>query len=178
MEVIINKESYMMVQRMAGKYCFGNTLSVRYERMFSAGLEGLLKAVKAYDESKGTKFYLFARKCVHNAMVNERLRYDRCSLEMEDDYDLSMYDKEASGEPVNDWGDIVGEVISKEMNGNDRNIKIARMYLGVDRHPMKMKDIASAFNLSHESVRLVCKRAVNAIKANREAKAAIMSYLV
>ena len=57
MEAMISVESYVMVQKLANKFAYGNTRSLRFDHYVSVGVEGLKKAVGAYKENGFKAYY-------------------------------------------------------------------------------------------------------------------------
>jgi RNA polymerase sigma factor (sigma-70 family) len=45
--------------------------------VYSAGLEGLLRAAESFDQTRGVKFSTWASRCIHNAIVQALVRWKR-----------------------------------------------------------------------------------------------------
>ena len=131
-----------MVQKLANKFAYGNTRSLRFDHYVSVGVEGLKKAVDTFKEGMDVMFSTYCYRCVLNAMINEQKR-------------LSLHELETNA---------LKRVIKKVVNNNERNAKIVELHIGLEDEPMELKDIAKMFHLSHESVRLVCVKAIRSIR--------------
>ena len=84
MEAMISVESYVMVQKLANKFAYGNTRSLRFDHYVSVGVEGLKKAVDTFKEGMDVMFSTYCYRCVLNAMINEQKRLSLHELETND----------------------------------------------------------------------------------------------
>lgn len=173
----ITKESYEMVLKLANKFAYGNTHTNLYEEYVSAGLEGLKKAIDTYKDDSNVKFSTYAYRTILNALINEKDRLIRHKIEEQDDYDLTKYDGEAIELRDERMEDVVKGLIFNAVKHNERNAKIVELHIGLNCEPMELKDLASMFGLTHESVRLVCVKAMKTIRENKKAKELLYGFV-
>ena len=157
-------ENYNMVLAAANCYAYHNTRSMAYELYVSAGVEALITAAKTYIEGGKATFKTYAHLLIHNAMENEKGRILRHSLPEKDDYDFAKYDCEIGEMSNYDTDRIVKLSIRKAAKNNDRNATILEMKL---LQGYELKEIAEELGLSHESVRLVVKKGLEVLQANK-----------
>jgi RNA polymerase sigma factor (sigma-70 family) len=178
MRVEYTQESYDYVKKLAFPYAYGNTQSELYDRMVSAGLEGLISAVNTYREGMGVKFSTYAYTLIKNRLENERNRTARHDIGVrQDDYDFSKYDGTLDCIRDGRMEDALRGVILKAVKGNERNALIVELHIGIDDEPVELKDLAKRFSLSHESVRLIYTKAIESIRADKAAKRLLYSYI-
>ena len=84
MKAMISHESYVMVQKLANKFAYGNTHSLRFDHYVSVGVEGLKKAIDTFKEGTDATFSTYCYRCVLNAMINEQKRFSLHELETND----------------------------------------------------------------------------------------------
>lgn len=163
-------EYYNAVERAANSYAYKNTNSMLFDLYKTAGLEGLIKAAETFDETKGASFGTHAYRCIHCAMENEKARIIRHQLPEQDDYDFAKYDCEVIELGDTEVANTIHRLIRKAVNGNERNARIVELHIGIDCEKVELKDIAEDFGLSHESVRLICKKAMAALRTDPQVK--------
>ena len=174
---IITKEGYELVEKLANKFAYGNTRTILFEQYKSAGLEGLIKSYETYDEGSDVKFSTYAYRTILNALINEKDRIIRHKIEEKDDYDLAKYDGEVIQIEDKEMEAIVHGLIKKAVKNNERNAKIVELHIGLNCEAMSLFDLADMFQLTHESVRLVCKRAIKILKADKTAKELLYGFV-
>ena len=179
MKAMISFESYEMVQKLANKFAYGNTRSLRYDHYVSVGVEGLKKAVDTFTENMDAMFSTYCYRCVLNAMINEQKRLFLHELETNDGENENLAKWNGAYDEIRDERieSILRQVIKKVVNNNERNAKIVELHIGLEDEPMELKDIAKMFHLSHESVRLVCVKAIRNIREDEKAKEILYSFV-
>ena len=179
MKAMISFESYEMVQKLANKFAYGNTRSLRYDHYMSVGVEGLKKAVDTFTENMDAMFSTYCYRCVLNAMINEQKRLSLHELETNDGENENLEKWNGAYDEIRDERieSILRQVIKKVVNNNERNAKIVELHIGLEDEPMELKDIAKMFHLSHESVRLVCVKAIRSIREDDKAKELLYSFV-
>ena len=179
MKAMISLESYEMVQKLANKFAYGNTRSLRYDHYVSVGVEGLKKAVDTFTENMDAMFSTYCYRCVLNAMINEQKRLSLHELETNEGENENLEKWNGAYDEIRDERieSILRQVIKKVVNNNERNAKIVELHIGLEDEPMELKDIAKMFHLSHESVRLVCVKAIRSIRENDKAKELLYSFV-
>ena len=179
MKAMISFESYEMVQKLANKFAYGNTRSLRYDHYVSVGVEGLKKAVDTFTENMDAMFSTYCYRCVLNAMINEQKRLSLHELETNDGENQNLEKWNGAYDEIRDERieSILRQVIKKVVNNNERNAKIVELHIGLEDEPMELKDIAKMFHLSHESVRLVCVKAIRSIREDDKAKELLYSFV-
>lgn len=179
MKAMISLESYEMVQKLANKFAYGNTRSLRYDHYVSVGVEGLKKAVDTFTENMDAMFSTYCYRCVLNAMINEQKRLSLHELETNDGENENLEKWNGAYDEIRDERieSILRQVIKKVVNNNERNAKIVELHIGLEDEPMELKDIAKMFHLSHESVRLVCVKAIRSIREDDKAKELLYSFV-
>ena len=179
MKAMISFESYEMVQKLANKFAYGNTRSLRYDHYMSVGVEGLKKAVDTFTENMDAMFSTYCYRCVLNAMINEQKRLSLHELETNDGENENLEKWNGAYDEIRDERieSILRQVIKKVVNNNERNAKIVELHIGLEDEPMELKDIAKMFHLSHESVRLVYVKAIRSIREDDKAKELLYSFV-
>ena len=179
MKAMISFESYEMVQKLANKFAYGNTRSLRYDHYVSVGVEGLKKAVDTFTENMDAMFSTYCYRCVLHAMINEQKRLSLHELETNDGESENLEKWNGAYDEIRDERieSILRQVIKKVVNNNERNAKIVELHIGLEDEPMELKDIAKMFHLSHESVRLVCVKAIRSIREDDKAKELLYSFV-
>ena len=179
MKAMISFESYEMVQKLANKFAYGDTRSLRYDHYVSVGVEGLKKAVDTFTENMDAMFSTYCYRCVLNAMINEQKRLSLHELETNDGENENLEKWNGAYDEIRDERieNILRQVIKKVVNNNERNAKIVELHIGLEDEPMELKDIAKMFHLSHESVRLVCVKAIRSIREDDKAKELLYSFV-
>ena len=179
MKAMISLESYEMVQKLANKFAYGNTRSLRYDHYVSVGVEGLKKAVDTFTENMDAMFSTYCYRCVLNAMINEQKRLSLHELETNDGENENLEKWNGAYDEIRDERieSVLRQVIKKVVNNNERNAKIVELHIGLEDEPMELKDIAKMFHLSHESVRLVCVKAIRSIREDDKAKELLYSFV-
>ena len=179
MKAMISVESYEMVQKLANKFAYGNTRSINYDHYVSVGVEGLKKAVDTFREGTDATFSTYCYRCVLNAMVNEQKRLALHNLEENDkaSENLETWNGEVDELRDDRIEDILKSLIRKAVKGNERNARIVELHIGLENEPMELKEIAKVFQLTHESVRLVCVKAMRTIREDKKAKELLYSFV-
>ncbi|MCD7847180.1 MAG: sigma-70 family RNA polymerase sigma factor [Oscillospiraceae bacterium] len=77
------------VKRLAGFYSVGG---FDYDDLYSEGLEGLMNAVKTFDDEKGASFGTYANSCISNRMINSLRRSTRIKSSEEPFEDIEIAD--------------------------------------------------------------------------------------
>lgn len=176
-KVIITKEGYELVLKLANKFAYGNTRTNLYEQYINAGLEGLIKSYETYKEGSEVKFSTYAYRTILNALINEKDRLIRHKIEEQDDYDLAKYDGEVIQLEDEKMEGVVRGLIKKAVGNNERNAKIVELHIGLNCEAMSLFELADMFQLTHESVRLVCKKAIKSLKENKAAKELLYGFV-
>ena len=179
MKAMISFECYEMVQKLANQFAYGNTRSLRYDHYVSVGVEGLKKAVDTFTENMDGMFSTYCYRCVLNAMINEQKRLSLHEIETNDGENENLEKWNGAYDEIRDERieSILRQVIKKVVNNNERNAKIVELHIGLEDEPMELKDIAKMFHLSHESVRLVCVKAIRSIREDDKAKELLYSFV-
>ncbi len=190
METNFTVEQYALVEEIAAKKVHGKVYTVRYEEYKSAGLEGLLKGLKRYDENSGMPLKGYLKSCIRNEITSfYRKRKD---VAFDDNYEFETYRDELDemredqavevrkGNMHDTVERIVLDTVARiDRNGRNaqRDAHIVNLYIGLNGASMKIKDIASMFNLSHENVRLVVRKTINAMRRDSYASSLIYGYV-
>lgn len=177
MKAMISVESYTMVQKLANKFCYGNTRSLKFDHYVSVGLDALTDAVETYKENDTTQFSTYAYRCVLNAMVNEQKRMLVHELPQDENIDVSNdhQDHLCGAIMFNDGttAEFIKDIISKAV-GNDRNKErnahIVELYIGLECEPIDLKDIAAMYDITHECARLVCVKTLKKIREHKQTR--------
>lgn len=175
--VIITKEGYELVLKLANKFAYGNTHTNLYEEYVSAGLEGLIKSYETYKEGSDVKFSTYAYRTILNALINKKDHLIRHKIEEQDDYDLANYDGKVIELSDENMEKVVKGLIKKAVNNNERNAQIVELHIGLNCEPMALYDLADMFHLTHESVRLVCTKAIKSLRTNKRAKELLYGFV-
>ena len=144
MKAMISFESYEMVQKLANKFAYGNTRSLRYDHYVSVGVEGLKKAVDTFTENMDAMFSTYCYRCVLNAMINEQKRLSLHELETNDGENENLEKWNGAYDEIRDERieSILRQVIKKVVNNNERNAKIVELHIGLEDEPMEhCKDV-------------------------------------
>jgi RNA polymerase sigma factor (sigma-70 family) len=163
-------ENYSMVLKAANLFAYRNTRSLVYDLYVNAGIEGLIKATETFVEGKRS-FASHAYQCIHQSMLNEKDRIARHNLPEKDDYDFAKYDGEVGEMSNPDTDRTIKLCIRKAVKNNERNAQILEMNL---IGGYELKELAEIFNLTHESVRLVCKKGVEALRKDPIVKVTLL----
>lgn len=179
MKAMISVESYELVQKLANKFAYGNTHSLKFDHYVSVGVEALADAVETYKEGNGVLFSTYLYRCILNAMVNEQKRMAVHELTQDENAceNIDRYNGAVDELRDDRMEDVVKKLILKAVKGNERNAKIVELHIGLNNEPTELKDIAKMFGLTHESVRLVCVKAIKSIKENKKAKELLYSFV-
>ena len=179
MEAMISVESYKMVQKLANKFAYGNTRSLNYDQYLSAGIEGLKKAVDTFKDGTDAMFSTYCYRCVMNAMVNEQKRLALHELATNDDENENLEEWNGAYDEIRDERieATLKKLIYQAVKNNERNARIVELHLGLDDEPMELKEIGKMFQLTHESVRLVCVKAIKAIREDKNARELLYSFV-
>ena len=179
MKAMISVESYEMVQKLANKFAYGNTRSLNYDHYVSVGVEGLKKAVDTFKEGTDATFSTYCYRCVMNAMVNEQKRLALHNLEENDNENENFEEWNGAYDEIRDERIevILKQLIRKAVKNNERNAQIVELHLGLTDEPMELKDIAKIYKVTHESVRLVCVKAIKVIREDRNAKELLYGFV-
>ena len=179
MKAMISEESYKMVQKLANKFAHGNIRSITFDYYVSVGVEGLKKAVDTFRDGTDAMFSTYAYRCVLNAMVNEQDRLARHTLEENENENENLEKWNGAYDEIRDERIevILKKLIRNAVKCNERNANIVELHIGLEDEPMELKDIAKRFHLSHESVRLVCVKALKAIREDKDAREMLYSFV-
>lgn len=177
MKAEISKESYELVERMAFKFAYGNT-SNKYDELLSAGLEGLVKAVKTYNADGGTKFSTYAMTCIRNAMCTTNKMQERFDLTQDENVILDDIDTFLTETSDDNMVNVAKRVILSANNNNKRNAQMFIEHIGLnDNAPMDYKELSAKFNVSAERVRQVCVNTKREIKRNKNVTELLYSFV-
>ena len=186
-----------LIERAAFKYANGRVNSLRYEYLKNEGVEAMIRAIDTYDPSKGAALETHIYGCIHNAMTNEKDRYERHLLDIQEptsnDEDHGL-DLENLGGAIEMADGNMKTFIYKAVrqacrNTNcgkratdeiiSRNVKIVCLNIGlVDKvGEVDLKVLAKKFNLSHEYVRVLCRDAKAYIANNRNIAAQLWDFV-
>ncbi len=179
MKAMISVESYEMVQKLANRFAYGNTRSLNYDHYVSVGVEGLKKAVDTFKEGTDATFSTYCYRCVMNAMVNEQKRLALHELEANDGETEHLEEWNGAYDEIRDERIevILKQLIRKAVKNNERNAQIVELHIGLNDEPMELKEIAKMFQLTHESVRLVCVKAIKSIREDKNARELLYSFV-
>ena len=179
MKAMISVESYEMVQKLANKFAYGNTRSLNYDHYVSVGVEGLKKAVDTFKDGTDATFSTYCYRCVMNAMVNEQKRLALHELETNDGENENLEEWNGAYDEIRDERIevILKQLIRKAVKNNERNAQIVELHIGLNDEPMELKEIAKMFQLTHESVRLVCVKAIKSIREDKNARELLYSFV-
>lgn len=215
MSAEISVEAYNYVAEMARLFSNNRVESLYYDYLINQGIEGLNKAITTYEgECKGAKFVTYMHRVVKNHLINEKDRFLRHKLNIQEPVykgnddegdDNELFDKHnakmATGFSLmsddvedddvevgsNSYGtiffvdkkekELLKSLILKANKGNERNAHIVELHIGFGCEPMDLKDIAKAYDLSHESVRLVYTKTIKALRSNKNATDFLMSMI-
>lgn len=176
MKASVNKESYALVEKMAYKFAYGND-SFKYEEFVSAGLEGLIKAVKTYNEDNMTQFSTYANTCIRNAMCSAQKKQDKFTLQQDENIILDSIDTLTEETPDENLEDIVRRAVLKINHHNKRNSEIFFLNIGLNgEKKMTYEELGRKFNLTDERARQICVNTRKQIKRNKMLLSLIYSY--
>lgn len=177
MKAEMSAESYALVEKMAYKFAYGNT-SYQYEKYVSAGLEGLIKAIKTFNPNSDAVFSTYANTCIRNAMCTAQKVLKR--FDLQEDENVVIEDiNTMSTEMVDDnMENVAKRAILKVNNQNERNAEMFMLHIGLTcGKPMDYKDLSAKFNVSAERVRQVCVKTRAAINENKNIKSLLYSFV-
>ncbi len=184
-ELKMTVNHYKTVMSLAEKSAYRNTHTVRFDEYMYAGILAVEKALKRFDPSRDNlDGYVY--RCVENAMASHYNKMDRCDFFRDDNVstdDLAnLIDEVPERGLCNEVKRIVADVTARnDRNGKNasRNAHMVRLFLGIDDkfERMSFDDIASLYDLSYESVRLIVKTTLNAIRHDRESRQLLCSYV-
>lgn len=176
MKAAISKESYEMVQKLANRFCYGNTSTNLYESYVNVGLDALIKTTETYNGTDA-QFSTYLYRCVQNALISEKRKMDVREMQQDENIDLEVYEG-AAYEPTDERMEkYLKAFINKATDGNERNAEIVSLHIGLNCDPMELKEIAAQFQLSHEMVRLVCTKAIKKIREDKAARQILFSFV-
>ena len=177
MKAEISKESYELVEKMAFKFAYSNT-SYKYDELLSAGLEGLIKAIRTYDEGSDTKFSTYASTCIRNAMCSKNKALNRFDLTQDENVILDDIDTLMTETSDDNMVNVAKRVILSANNNNKRNAQMFIEHIGLnDNAPMDYKELSAKFNVSAERVRQVCVNTKREIKRNKNVTELLYSFV-
>lgn len=177
MKAEISKESYELVEKIAFKFAYGNT-SYKYEELVSAGLEGLIKAIKTYKNDNNTKFSTYATTCIRNSMCTKNKAQERFDLTQDENVILDDIDNLLTETSDDDMVNVAKKVILSVNSNNKRNAQMFIEHIGLtDNAPMDYKELSAKFNVSAERVRQVCVNTKREIKRNKNATELLYSFV-
>lgn len=177
MKAEISKESYELVEKMAFKFAYGNT-SYKYDELLNVGLEGLIKAIRTYDEGSDTKFSTYASTCIRNAMCSKNKVLNRFDLTQDENVILDDIDTLMTETSDDNMVNVAKRVILSANNNNKRNAQMFIEHIGLnDNAPMDYKELSAKFNVSAERVRQVCVNTKREIKRNKNVTELLYSFV-
>ena len=176
MKAEISKESYELVEKMAFKFAYGNT-SYKYDELLNAGLEGLIKAIKTYDEGGDTKFSTYASTCIRNAMCTKNKVMNRFDLTQDENVILDDIDTLMTETTDDNIVNVAKKAILSANNNNERNAQMFMEHIGLNyTAPMDYKELSAKFNVSAERVRQVCVNTRKEIRRNKGVTELLLSF--
>lgn len=176
MKAEISKESYELVEKMAFKFAYGNT-SYKYDELLNAGLEGLIKAIRTYDEGSDTKFSTYASTCIRNAMCSKNKVLNRFDLTQDENVILDDIDTLMTETTDDNIISVAKRVILSANNNNERNAQMFMEHIGMNyAAPMDYKELSAKFNVSAERVRQVCANTRKKIRRNKDVTELLLSF--
>lgn len=170
--------NYIINKRYPSIEKFLQMSSITYDDLFSAGVYGLLKAIKTFKPEKGFKFATYATRCIHNELgifirtyVNKGKDniyiYTKVNKDS-DGYILYLYDL------IEDAKDYIGEaelknqlqLIFLKINEilSNREKQIFDLYFIQEKN---QKDIGQMLNISQSYVSRILKSISVKIKKDR-----------
>lgn len=160
-----------------------------YQDLYDAGLEGLVRGSKEFDESKGYKESTFLYKCIKNNICRLFYLSESNSRKIHKEHLVSL-DQAIS---VNDNGDdlllsdiIADETIDIEQEAEDKikleaiikaldemenqkDALVIKMNYGLDGYnPMSLEEIAKELGVSRNAIWVRKKRTINKLKFVRD----------
>lgn len=185
----ITKKQYDYCCKLANKFAFGDTRTEAYDLYLTAAVEALISASSTYQQGSAAAFDTYQYRCVMNALVNEKKRQgvhalpeDTNACERMNDFDGEKssesfgYDseylsccqvyREANAD------ETIHSIILRSVNGNERNATIVELSFGIGNggEDMELKEIAKVFQLTHEAVRVIRKKSIEAMQKSNAAE--------
>lgn len=151
--------------------------SKNFQEYFDYGMEGLIRAVQTYDETKGVAESTYLTTCIKNEIIKcfkiktRKKRYNPYGkISLDDDYadGVNLY------EVIPNEIDIEKEVIRKiryeevvklmyKMK-NKKSIEVLKMYYGIGCKEMTLNEIAKKMGVSHARVSALKKLGLRKLK--------------
>lgn len=163
-------KDFALVEKYAKKFVYDNTESVEYDEYVSAGLEGLIKALDKFDETKaeGTTFETYATRCILNELATKQ-RYIK-KFDLQQDENVVLEENETISETFQEE-DITKSIeffVNKANNGNKRNVEIFFLNIGYyGDEPMDYKELSKKFNMTAERCRQICANTRKALESKK-----------
>lgn len=177
MKAEISTESYALVLKMAYKFAYGNE-SIKYEEYVNAGLEGLKKAVDTFKEGQGADFATYANTCIRNKMCTKQTQQNKFDLVQDENVIMDNIDTMLDEMVDDNMEEITRMAVMKANNNDERNAQMFLLHIGLGgEKKLDYKEIGLKFNVSAERVRQICVKTQKTLKADKNAKAILYSFV-
>lgn len=154
-----------------------------FQEYYDVGLDGLIKGVRSYDETKG-KISTWCIPCIKNEILHlvTKKNYKKNKNEYGRDISLNFTINEDS-EKVTEYGDLIPDLntnieleIEKKLEAerllaavnqlkNEKDKLVVKMYYGLDGYePRMFREIAEQFCCSKSAIQFRAKRALSLLK--------------
>ncbi|MBC8371048.1 MAG: sigma-70 family RNA polymerase sigma factor [Planctomycetes bacterium] len=130
-----------IVNKIKGRLPF----SVSEEELYAAGMYGLMRAARSYDESQGAKFKTYAYHRVRGAILDDLRRMDFLPRSIRDKAKTTGEDAPAIVALPTDEDGHIGLGASEVDDSVEQNEALTNMHAAIDKLPEKMKSVMSMY---------------------------------
>ena len=130
-----------IVNKIKGRLPF----SVSEEELYAAGMFGLMRAARSYDESQGAQFKTYAYHRVRGAILDDLRRMDFLPRSIRDKAKETGEDAPAIVALPTDEDGHIGLGASKETDSVEQDEMMGKMHAAIDTLPEKMKSVMSMY---------------------------------
>ena len=178
MECSFNKESYELICKLANKFAYGAVYSIKYEEFLNAGIIGLEKAIKYYNDDKETTFKTIATTCIVSSMRTCKKKQNCFGLTQDENVVLENVDSLTTFVAEEDMEETAKKVIIKVNANNERDAEIFMRNIGlIGDIPMDYKELSIRFNMTDERIRQICVKTRKSINDDPTLKELLYSYV-
>ncbi|MFT7516842.1 MAG: RNA polymerase sigma factor for flagellar operon FliA [Myxococcota bacterium] len=132
---------WYVVNKIKGRLPF----SVSEEELYAAGMFGLMRAARSYDESQGAQFKTYAYHRVRGAILDDLRRMDFLPRSIRDKAKATGEDAPAIVALPTDEDGHVGLGASETTDIVEQTEMLASMHAAIDTLPEKMKAVMSMY---------------------------------
>ena len=130
-----------IVNKIKGRLPF----SVSEEELYAAGMFGLMRAARSYDESQGAQFKTYAYHRVRGAILDDLRRMDFLPRSIRDKAKETGEDAPAIVTLPTDEDGHIGLGASKSTDNVEQDEMMTNMHAAIDTLPEKMKSVMSMY---------------------------------